>query len=373
MASAGKKEASPGQSLAATQVNFGEIQQIIDGLVEQIALIDCDGTILAVNESWGRQVERQAHTGLHISRDYVGFLVGLIEDGDQGVVPILRAFQDVSAGQRRTFRCVYHGQGAFAGYDFTVMIMALVVHQMRCILVSVHDVTELVTLKRQKRRIGGQVLRAQEAERRHIARELHDSTSQLLVALQLDLALLSQDAGPEVDAVIAKCSAAVQVVQQEIRTFSFLAHPPSLVANNLASVLHDLVRGFAVRTGVEIDIDVSDCGEVSSSIEAALYRLTQEALTNIHRHSGATQATVRLLGKKSCVHLMIQDNGIGFEALDSQVGPMLGVGVLGMRERVRELGGRLSIHRAIKGTVLTVSFPRQKRMIFAPQIGRLKL
>src|SRR6478735_12518457 len=99
MASAGKKEASPGQSLAAAQVDFAEIQQIIDGLVEQIALIDCDGTILTINESWRRQVERQAHTGLHISRDYVGFLAGLIKDGDQGAVPIFRAFQDVSAGK----------------------------------------------------------------------------------------------------------------------------------------------------------------------------------------------------------------------------------------------------------------------------------
>ena len=81
-----------------------EIQEVIDGLVEQVALVACDGKILAVNDCWRRQVERQARSGLHISRDYVAFLEGLIEDGDGGVKPILQAFRDISAGSRRIFR-----------------------------------------------------------------------------------------------------------------------------------------------------------------------------------------------------------------------------------------------------------------------------
>ena len=372
MVSDSRPEAFPHQRLAPQAERLDvlkEIQEVIDGLVEQVALIGVDGTILAVNETWRRQVERQARTGLHISRDYTRFLADLIKDGDEGAAPILQAFQDISAGIRQTFRCIYNGRGAFAGYDFSIIVTALTVQETRFILVSVHDVTELVSLKRQRRRIGSQVLRAQEAERRRIARELHDSTLQTLVALQLDLTRLSQNAGPGVETIISTCSAAVQEVQRELRTLSFLAHPPSLVANNLAFALTNLVRGFAARTGLEVEIDVSDSGEVSASVEAALYRLAQEALTNIHRHSGATHVRVRLVGKKRCLHLMIQDDGIGFDARESNITPMLGVGVIGMQERVRELGGRLSIHRAIKGTALSVSFPRQKRMVFAPKIG----
>ena len=373
MSSAGAKEPYPVPHSASGQVGFGalrEIQEVIDGLVEQIALIGCDGTILAVNDSWRRQVERQARTGLEISRDYVRFLAGLVEDGDEGAAPILQAFREISAGARQTFRCVYHGRGAFAGYDFNIIVAALTVRESRCVLVSVHDVTELVALKRKQRHHGGRLLQAQEAERRRIARELHDSTSQMLVGLELELSRLSLDAGPEVAAVVARCRDAMQEIHAEIRTFSFLAHPPSLVANSLAVALQDLARGFAARTGIEIEVDVSDDGEVSASVEAAIYRLTQEALANIHRHAGASQAKVRLVGRKRYLHLIIHDDGIGFDPAESEQGQSLGVGVIGMRERVRELGGRFLIERADKGTALTVSFPRHKRMVFAARIGR---
>ncbi len=373
MASIRSSKNPPAQNLTSgPERYFGslrEVQEIIDGLVEQIALIGRDGTILAVNESWRRQVERQARTGLHISRDYLRFLTDLIEDGDEGAVAILEAFNEISAGVRQTSRCIYKGSGVFAGYDFDVRIAALTVQETRYVLVSVHDVTELVTLKRQRRRLGSQLLRAQENERRRMARELHDSTSQMLVVLQLQLSRAAKNCGAECDPIIAECREAVQEIQREIRTFSFLAHPPSLIGNDLALALESLVRGFADRTGLRIDFDVLEPGEVSASIEAAIYRLAQEALANIYRHAKAGHATVWLVGRVRYLHLMIRDDGIGFDAAAPDHRHPLGVGLTGMRERVRELGGRLSIQRADKGTAITVSLPRQKRMRFAPQIG----
>jgi two-component system, NarL family, sensor kinase len=347
-----------------------EIQEVIDGLVEQVALVSCDGTILAVNDCWRRQVERQARTGLHISRDYVAFLEELIEDGDEGVKLILRAFQDISAGSRRIFRHLYKGRGAFEGYDFRIVITALTIHGTRHVLVSVHDVTELVGLKRQLRRVASQVLRAQEDERRRMARELHDSTSQMLVALRFDLSRLARGkVGPETVAIVDECKAMLQEIEREIRAFSFAAHPPSLTANSLAAALRNLADGLASRTGLEIEVDVPDSGEASASVEAAIYRLSQEALTNIHRHARATRATVRLVGTRACLHLVIGDDGVGIHAADLLGGRPIGVGVMGMRERVQELGGRISIRRAVQGTVLTVSLPRHKRTVLAPLIG----
>ena len=351
-------------------VDLREIQEVIDGLVEQVALVSCDGTILAVNACWLQQVKRQARTGLHISRDYIAFLEGLIEDGDKGVEPILRAFREISAGSQRTYRRLYKGSGVFDGYDFNIIVAPLTIHGTRHVLVSVHDVTELVGLKRQRRRVGSQLLRAQEDERRRMARELHDSTSQMLVALRFDLSRVCRgNVGPETVAIIDECQEILQEIQREIRTFSFVAHPPSLTANSLASAVQDLVRGFAKRTGLEIEVEVLDCGETSASVEAAIYRLSQEALANIYRHARATHATVRLVGRKRCLHLVIGDDGIGFHVMDAASRNSLGVGVLGMQERVRELGGRMSIQRVPQGTVLSVALPRHKRTTLAPLFG----
>ena len=347
-----------------------DIQELIDGLVEQVALIDCDGTIVAVNQRWRRQVERQARTGLHISRDYVSFLEALTEEGDEGARPVLQAFRDVSAGTRQTFRCIYHGTGAFDGYDFNLVIAALTVGGSRRVLVSVHDLTELVKFKSQRRRSDTQILRAQEAERRRMARELHDSTSQLLVALEMELSHLKRARMPsEVDEVITECRKTVKEMQREIRAFSFIAHPPTLTTNTLSVALESLARGFRARSGVNVDFSVSGVGRASSFVEAAIYRLAQEGLANIQRHSYARNAAVRLVGRDHYLHLMISDDGVGFDSSEGKGGTLMGVGVTGMAERVRELGGRFSIKRITKGTALRVSLPRYEHMVFEPAIS----
>jgi len=367
MGTEGMKTSLISREVIADSIELVARGHMFDGIV---ALVACDGTILAINDCWRRQVQRQARSGLHISRDYVAFLESLIEDGDEGVKPILQAFRDISAGSRRIFRHLYKGSGAFAGYDFNIVVAALTIHGTRHVLVSVHDVTELVGLKRQRRRVGSQVLQAQEDERRRMARELHDSTSQMLVSLRFDLSRLARgDVGSESIAIVEDCKKTLEEIQSEIRTFSFVTHPPSLTINSLAVALRNLASGFAKRTGLEIEVDVADCGKACASVEATIYRVAQEALANIHRHAGGTRAIVRLVGRTGCLHLVIGDNGIGINAIDSRSGKSIGVGVMGMRERVRELGGRISIRRVLQGTVLTISVPREKRTVLAPLIG----
>ena len=338
-----------------------ELQAMIDALVDQVALVLCDGTILAVNDRWRREVDRQARAGTLISRDYLAFLGRLIEKGDEGARSIRDAFQEVASGRRSRLRCTYVGTGAFSGIDYNFVVSGLEVAGRRYVLVSIHDVTQLVTLRRQRRRLGSQVLRAQEMERRRIARELHDSTSQMLIALQLNLINLERSRPQsESDALIADCKKTVMEMQREIRSLSFLYHPPSLAKSSLAHVLEDLTAGYAVRTGLEIELQVNDVGHSSRSVEAAIYRLAQEALANIHRHAAARHALVRLIGRERVIHLMIEDDGIGFDVDSANHHRRMGVGVTGMVERVRELGGRLSIRRAERGMILIVSLPREK-------------
>ena len=338
-----------------------DIQPVIDGLAEQVAFIDRDGTILAVNRQWLRQVEKQARHGLHISRDYDAFLAGLVAEGDEGAVPILHAFRDICAGAKDSFSCLYHGVGTFEGYDFKVGITAMQVHGDRYVLVSVLDVTEVASLKRQRRRLGSQLLRAQEAERRRMARDLHDSTAQSLVALQLNLGRLSrQYVGPDAEAVVAECREAIQEVHREIRALSFIAHPPSPAAKGLEDALETLAAGFAKRAGFEVEVQCSDVGTASASVEATIYRVAQEGLSNVHRHASADRVQVRLAGTECCLHLLIIDDGVGFDPPMTNGKRGLGVGVRGMTERVRELGGRLILKRLPKGTLLWAVLPRVK-------------
>jgi signal transduction histidine kinase len=338
-----------------------EVQPVIDGLAEQAALISKDGTILAINRHWRRQVERQQQSGLLIDRDYDAYLAGLVAQGDEGVRPILQAFRDICAGTRNNFSCLYRGYGVFSGYDFKVVITAMEVHAERFILATVHDVTELASLKRQRRRLGSQLLRAQENERRRMARDLHDSTSQALVALQLSLHKLSKEyPSASGEALVAECQEAIQEVHREIRALSFIAHPPSFAAAGLEPSLESMVAGFARRTGIEVRMECDGVEGLSGSVEATIFRLAQEALANIHRHSSARHATVRLIGREGYVHLLVWDDGVGFEWSPKKRRLGLGVGVLGMAERVRELGGRLSLKRLAKGTLLRATLPRLK-------------
>jgi signal transduction histidine kinase len=340
---------------------WDDIQPFIDGLDEQAAFVSKDGIILAVNRHWRRQVERQARYGLHISRDYDAYLAELLAQGDEAVRPILEAFRSICRGSSDSFHCLYKGSGAFSGYDFKVVITAMSVHGDRYILVTVHDVTELASLKRQRRRLGSQLLRAQEAERRRVARDVHDSTSQALVSLQLSITKLSRELlGASGEALVKECQEAIQEVHREIRALSFIAHPPSTASAGLKEALESLVAGFAERTGVGIEIECPELPPRSSSVEATIFRLTQEALANIHRHASAAHASVRLIARSRHLHLLIWDDGIGFEWPQKSARRSMGVGVPGMAERVRELGGRLSLIRLEKGTLMRASLPRTK-------------
>ena len=332
-----------------------DLQSMLDGLSELVALVDCDGTIRTINQRWRREIERRRVWGFDLGGNYSSALTNLIEAGDHRLKPVRAAFRDISQGVRRTFRCVYLGSGVLAGHDYRISISEFIYARSKYVLVSAEDLTEFNTLKRQRRRMDTQVLRAQEEERRRLARELHDSVSQMLVALDLNLLHLRGRVGAEAKALISECKQEVKEIQREA-----IAHPPSLSNHDLGLSVERLTTGFAARTALEIDFQLSDVGEASSSVEAALYRLVQEALSNIHRHAFATKATVRLVGTDRYLHLLIWDDGVGFDPAEESDHKPMGVGVVGMNERVRELGGRFSIRRATKGTILRVTVPRRK-------------
>jgi PAS domain S-box-containing protein len=227
------------------------------------------------------------------------------------------------------------------------------------------DITERKQAEEDLRQLSGRLLQMQDQERRHIARELHDTTGQNLSALGLNLALLRQLL-PNLEARPAKALseslALVEQCSQEIRTLSYLLHPPTLDEVGLSSALRWYVDGFIKRSGIRMQMDLpKNLVRLPKDHETALFRIVQESLTNIHRHSGSQTASIRLGQRRTQLTLEIRDEGRGPppDMVDPEgkvVGPV-GVGISGMRERVRQLNGELKIEPAPRGCVVKVVLP----------------
>ena len=207
------------------------------------------------------------------------------------------------------------------------------------------------------------LLQAQDEERRRISRELHDSTGQLLVALKLNVNRLKSEfvsANPEGQRVLQDTEAVVEEMSRQLRTMSYLLHPPLLDEAGLVSALRWYVDGFATRSSLKVTLDVPrQLGRLPQILETTIFRLVQESLTNIHRHSESKTGSIRILSDGNEVLVDVSDEGKGF-SFDSEVEGRTsrpGVGILGMRERVHRLGGKLDILSDSSGTHVVAKLP----------------
>src|SRR5581483_668460 len=224
------------------------------------------------------------------------------------------------------------------------------------------DITERRRVEDGLRAMSVRLLHLQDEERRRIARELHDSAGQLLVALKLNLAMAQsavKDQAP--GKALNESLELADQLSRELRTISHLLHPPLLDEAGLPSAVRWYVEGFAERSGISVDLELPpDLGRLPRELETAVFRIIQECLTNIHRHSGSTTATIRVTRKSDNLTLQVRDSGKGI-ALERRNGVSMptrpGVGIQGMRERVRQLGGKLDISSGRKGTSVTAAFP----------------
>ena len=207
------------------------------------------------------------------------------------------------------------------------------------------------------------LMKAQDEERRRIARELHDSAGQTLAVLGMSLAQLVHRAeviAPELAREGKEIEEMVQQLHREIRTTSYLLHPPLLDECGLVSALKLYVEGLAERSPMAITLDVADnVGRLPSDMELAIFRLVQECLTNIHRHSGSNTAMIRLAREGENVRTEVQDHGKGIspERLSEIQSRGSGVGIRGIRERIRQFHGEMKIESNGSGTTVIVSIP----------------
>jgi signal transduction histidine kinase/DNA-binding response OmpR family regulator len=222
---------------------------------------------------------------------------------------------------------------------------------------------EMLRQSKRVRELSWRLLRAQDDERRRIARELHDSAGQTLTVLGINLAQLVQRAGRIAPELASESERALEMVQQlhrDIRTTSYLLHPPLLDENGLYSALTWYVQGVADRSNLNITLDMSqDFGRLPREMELVVFRLVQECLTNIHRHSGSATASIRIARDQDLILAEVRDQGQGIaphRLLEIQSGGS-GVGIQGIRERLRQFEGEMKIESEKGGTRISVSIP----------------
>jgi PAS domain S-box-containing protein len=334
---------------------------VVDTATEAVVSIDGNGKILFVNpatirifgyesaeligqpltmlmpafmrELHGASLERYLATGQRHINWQGTELVGLHKN--RGEFPI-----EVSFGEVRK-----EGRSIFTGF--------------------IRDITDRKRSEEEVRRLSGHLLRLQDEERRRIARDLHDSTGQDLVALATTLSQLHASipsSGRKLRKLATECLALADQCIREVRTLSYLLHPPMLDEAGLEDAFRHYLKGFAERTGIEVELETSPrLGRMKPGVELALFRVVQESLTNIQRHSGSVRAKIRIERDPKKITLEICDKGSGIPGnLRRQNGKLSfgpGVGIPSMHERVKLIGGQLDIESSSCGTTVRVTIP----------------
>jgi PAS domain S-box-containing protein len=231
------------------------------------------------------------------------------------------------------------------------------------------DVTDRKRAEEALRSLHRRLLQFQDDERRRIARELHDTTAQNLAALVMNLGAIVRSAdnlSPRARNAFSESLALAKQASGEIRTLSYLLHPPLLDEFGLAATLRGYVEGFGKRSGIQVHLEMSPhMGRFSAESEITVFRIVQESLANIYRHSGSKSAEIRIGLNGNAVKVEIEDHGRGMavrtlKKIEKGGTATAGVGIPGMRERVKQLGGEFTIQSGKRGTTVMAVVPLQK-------------
>jgi signal transduction histidine kinase len=331
-------------------------EKLVNGLPDQIALLDVRWNIIASNDAWTDYCAAHGFEVFQVGHNYLEELERLNEEkreAARATDAVIAAIKEFEHGRPSMYRHVYSGPKD--GQETQIRIASMEIGGRKYFTVTRIDVTELVQLRRLRQGFSTSLIHTQEEERRRMGREIHDSTMQQLSALGLAVSQLKRTRLPgEAFALVDDIEELLFDAQRELRSIAYLAHPPQLSRMELSDAMRTLVEGFGRRAGLMTSFEAEGETDMQwQNARVAIYRVLQEALSNVHRHAHATQLSVRLIGRKSMIHLIVADNGRGMPA---DVSP--GVGLLGMRARLAELGGRLIMRPLSPGTAVIGSVQR---------------
>jgi len=335
-----------------------EYEKAVEGVEEMIAVVDRDYRYLLANRAFTsyRGLSREQVVGRSVAdvvdRDFFERVVkGKLGEAFSGkIVRYELRYTYPKVGERDLLVSYFPIEGAI-GIDRIV-----------CVL---QDITERKRAEEELRQLSGQLLRLQDQERRKIARDLHDTTGQDLVALATTLSQLHESipgSKRKWRKLISGCQLVTDRCLNEVRTLSYILHPPMLDEAGLEDGVRHFADGFAERTGIKVDLEISpEFGRLPEGMELSLFRVVQESLTNIQRHSGSFTARIQLIRDPEKILLRISDSGRGIPACKRKDNGanlvMPGVGISSMEERVKLIGGQLEIESSDRGTSVLVAIP----------------
>jgi signal transduction histidine kinase len=338
------------------------LKATLDTLPMPVVMLDGRGTVVVGNSTWHALIRKSrgnVETGGHyLALDFLAAL-------PWAELRIMRkGLRAVARGVAPEFEHVVRVASADGECWYRIRAVRALIDGVSRILVTHEDTTSIHATQRMVDELWQRLLTVQDEERRRIAAELHDSTAQQLTAAALYLQSLGQKLKRNRQAcdMIDQVQHTISEAQKEIHTLSYLLHPPHLYRDGLARTLTSFVDGFAHRSELAAAIDiVGDVDGLAPDVQLALLRVVQEALSNVHRHAAAHCVRVRLKRGPAMLRFCIGDDGRGRRPPASPVRVAPGLGIAGMQERIRKLGGAIRIRSGPRGTVICGSIPLAHR------------
>jgi signal transduction histidine kinase len=341
------------------------LQASLDALLAQVVVLDCAGMVIASNQAWRRFAVGHGFLAandaapLNYFRLYDEPRVRRAEAKRIG-----NALTALLDGRRRSVRLVYALQAAGQVRWLHLSAARFTVGNEVFVVVASEDVTAVKEAHHTLGEASERLMELRDEERRRIAEELHDSTAQHLVAIGLNVMGLRQSKSARAThTLLREIEDSLDEASRELRSFTYLLHPPRLEQDGLYLTLHRYLEGFARRTGLRARLRLSPVvDDLTFALQITVFRIVQEGLANVHRHAAASRVSIDVRVIRDQLHLVVSDDGRGFKsgghaAASRNGAPRMGVGIPGIKARLRQFGGELVVRSGPGGTRLHGMMP----------------
>jgi two-component system NarL family sensor kinase len=334
------------------------LQASLDALLAQAVVLDRSGTVIASNQAWRRFAVGHGFVAANDTNPLNYFeLYDAPRVRPTEARRIGNALTALLQGRRRSVRLVYALQLAKQVHWFHLSAARFTVDDEVFVVVTSEDVTAVKEAHRTLGEASERLMELRDEERRRIAEELHDSTAQHLVAIGLNIMGLQAGKGARASQVLLReIEDSLSEASRELRSFTYLLHPPRLEHDGLYVTLQRYVEGFARRTGLKVALRLSPMVDsLTFALQITIFRIVQEGLANVHRHASASRVAIDVRVIREQLHLVVSDDGRGFKsgAAGRSTAPgRMGVGIPGIKARLRQFGGELVVRSGQVGTRL---------------------